>query len=83
MNDKQQWFFLWLIALWLILSIIAPVIAYCITHSVYCFVAYLDLAPPSCLLYLLAKRIFPPGDNETKIVLANAIAKQNKRKRGP
>jgi hypothetical protein len=80
MTDKpQQWFFLALTALWLVISIIAPIVAYCITHSLYCFVGYLDLAPPTYLLYLLAKRIFPPGDNETKIELA----KQHKKGQVP
>lgn len=76
MTDKQQqWFFLWLIALWLGLSLVAPLVAFCITHSLYCFAGYLDLAPPAYLLTLLAKRLFPPGDNETQI----AVAKHQRR----
>ncbi len=75
-DKRQQWFFLWIILFWLTFSITAPVAAFFITHSLFCFVSYLDLAPPAYLLYLLAKRIFPPSDNETKI----ALAKQQKKR---
>ncbi len=78
-DKQQQWFFLALTTLWLLIAIIAPIVAYCITRSLYCFAGYLDLAPPTYLLTLLAKRIFPPGDNETKI----ALAKQHKKGRIP
>lgn len=71
MSDKQQqWFFLWVIAFWLALSLVAPIVAFCLTRSPYCFAGYLDLAPPAYLLTLLARRLFPPGDNETKIAVA-------------
>lgn len=80
MTDKrQQWFFLWLIAFWLVLSIIAPVVAYTLTRNPLCFTGYAEAAPPAYLLYLLAKRLFPPGDNETKI----ALTKHNKKGRVP
>ncbi len=77
MQDKwQQWFFLILVALWLLLSIIAPIEAFCITGSVLCLTISVDIAPPAYLLYLLACRLFPPSENETRI----AIAKQKRRK---
>ncbi len=69
-DKQQQWFFLRLIALWLLLSVIAPILTYCFTHSPLCFAGCIDTAPPTYLLYLLAKRLFPPGDNETQIALA-------------
>lgn len=70
MNTKQQWFFLGLIALWLLLAIVAPIVAFCLTRSLLAFSGYLDLVPPAYLLTLLARRLFPPGDNETRIALA-------------
>ena len=78
-NTPQQWFFLALVACWLILSLVAPLVAYWHTSSPFCFAGYVDIAPPTGLLYLLGRRIFPPGDNETKI----AIAKRNKKGRVP
>jgi hypothetical protein len=72
MTDKpQQWFFLALVALWLILSLLAPLVAFVSTGNLLCLTACADIAPPTYVLYILAKRIFPPGDNETKIKLAN------------
>ncbi len=69
-NKSQQWFFLALVALWLILSILAPLVAFITTSNSLCLTAFADIAPPTYLLYFLAKRIFPPGDSETKIELA-------------
>lgn len=79
MNEKQQWFFLGLIAGWLLLAIVAPIVVFCLTHSLLAFTGYLDLAPPAYLLTLLARRLFPPGDNETKI----ALTKHRRRKAPP
>ena len=76
-NVPQQWFFLILVALWLLLSIVAPIVAFCLTRSPLCLTSFVDIAPPAYLLHRLANRLFPPGDNETKI----AIAKQTRKKR--
>jgi hypothetical protein len=71
MIDKwQQWFFLGVIVP---LVIIAPIIVY-FTHSSFRFT---DYAPPAYyLLYLLAQRIFPPGNNETKIARPKSAKKR-------
>jgi hypothetical protein len=42
----------------------APIVTFCITHSPLCFAGSLDPAPATYLFTLLAKRIFPPGDDE-------------------
>lgn len=68
MTDKQQqWFFLRFIAFWLLLSLIAPIVAFCITRSPYCFAGF---APPTYLLTLLVRRLWPPSGNETQIAIA-------------
>jgi hypothetical protein len=68
MTDKQQQgFFLRFLALWLLLLLIAPIVAFCITRSPYCFAGF---APPTYLLTLLVRRLWPPSDNETKIAIA-------------
>jgi hypothetical protein len=40
------------------------------TGNLLCLTAFADIAPPTYLLFFLAKRIFPPGDSETEIELA-------------
>ena len=78
-DDRKQWFLLWLIALWLLLSFVAPIAAFRLTSNPLSFTVYVGIVPPARLLYLLVNRIYPPGDNETKITLA----KQRKKGRVP
>jgi hypothetical protein len=75
MNEKQQWFFLRLLALWLLLGIAAPIVAFCLTRNPLAFTGCLDLAPPAYLFTLLAKRLWPPNDNETQIAIAKHQSK--------
>lgn len=77
--DKyQQWFFLVLVALWLVLSVVAPIVAFCLTRNPLCLASFADVAPPAYLLHRLANRIFPPSDNETMIAVAKRIGHKSK-----
>ncbi len=75
-TQGKQWYILGLVTLWLLLSFITPIVAFCLTSNPLCFIGCIDIAPPARLLYLLGNRIYPPGDNETKI----AIEKHKKRR---
>ena len=69
-DPSMRWFLLVLIALWIFTAMLLAFIAFCVTRNPYSFSLFGTLAPPFFIIYRIAKNLFPPSDNDTKIALA-------------
>jgi hypothetical protein len=56
---KMRWFFLVLIALWILAAMAFPVVAFCLTKNPYSFSLFGTLAPPLYILYRITRYLFP------------------------
>jgi hypothetical protein len=64
---KMQWFLLIAILIWLLVAMIATVIAICLTRSYLSLSLFSALAPPAYLLYWIVKRLFPIDERSFKL----------------
>jgi len=72
----MRWFFLALVAAWLLAAMTLPVVAFCLTKNPISLSLFSTLAPPTYIMYRIAKHLFPPGRNDTKIALAKQQQKR-------
>ena len=71
-DGKKQWFFLSLISLWILISTIGPIVAFCLTNNPLSLSLMSTLAPPLYILYRIARSLFPLNDGDIQIALAKA-----------
>lgn len=79
-DSKKQWFFLGLISLWILASVVGPVVAFCLTGNPLSFSLVSTLVPPLYVLSRIVKSLFPLNDGDVQIALARA---QRAEKRKP
>ncbi len=66
-DTHMRWFFVIVLTIWTIGSLVVPIIIFCMTKSLVSFSFFSFLAPPAILWYRLAKVLFPtpPMDERT------------------
>jgi hypothetical protein len=57
-NRKMRWVFLIFIIMWLLASMILPVVTFLLTKNPVCLSLYGTLAPPVIILFVIARYLF-------------------------
>jgi uncharacterized membrane protein len=73
----MRWFFLGLVALWILAAIIGSIIAFCLTGNPLCLSGFTALLPPAFLLRPIIKYLFPKDDREYEIEKIKANQKKS------
>ena len=78
-DNRQQWFFLIFISIWIVAATILPIVAFYRMGNPVWLSGFGALAPPSYILYRITKHLFPLSENDTKIALAKRHSKRGQR----
>ena len=82
-DKKQQWAIIFILTLLTILSLVLPILAYCLTGNWLTVTPSISAIPLGFAWRLLIKRIFPPSEKDYEletIKITHASEKQHKQK---
>ncbi len=72
---QMRWFFLRLVAIWILATVVLTFILFCLTRNPYCFSGLGLLAPPFYILYRIVRFLFPKNDRDYEVKLEKIKAK--------
>jgi hypothetical protein len=81
---SMRWFFLIMVLIWLLISLIVTGLTISFTKSLLSLSVFATLAPPTYLLYWIAKHIFPMDERTYKLKelkIRSSVVKQQYKKK--
>lgn len=63
-RETMRWFFMSFLMIWLLVAVVLPIIAFCLTKSPLCLSLFGNLAPPLYVLYRITGYLFPKSREE-------------------